>query len=62
MMKDGLIAFEEKTGKNLAKKNEFYEWQGKVWETDCGDGMPLVDEDVIYFNGLEGIYAFKSVR
>lgn len=58
----GLIALDSETGELIYPHTfENSNWE-KLWEIDSTYNMPLVDGDIIYFNGLRGIYAFNGVE
>jgi outer membrane protein assembly factor BamB len=56
----GLVALDADNGKYLIKPNP-HDGEGPSWEYDNQSGMPLLDDGVIYVNGLRGIYAFNTI-
>jgi outer membrane protein assembly factor BamB len=56
----GFSAIDAQSGKYLLKPT-WSSGEGPSWEYDNQSGMPLLDDGVIYVNGLRGIYAFNTI-
>ncbi len=59
LMNYGLMAIDEDTGEFLYPHS--YD-NNELWNHDITTCMPIADEDTIYVNGLQGIYAFKPIN
>ena len=56
----GFSAIDAQSGKYLIEPT-WDSGEGPSWEYDNQSGMPLLDDGVIYVNGLRGIYAFNTI-